>query len=213
MSETQRHIDGGRVSNERPDSEGRSADAVIAAGALKNPVRWFLHGLLTDRPMSASELAELAEMRPSAVRRHLRAMRAAGVIEIAGLRTRRNTAEQVYRSCKDLILTKAARADQTVEERRRFDAYTLKVAIGEALRSLVSSDAARSIDRVDECVTRIPMRVDEDGWAELARAHEEFFFHVLELRDRIEKRVRDEEKATSIRATSFILFFEASPPR
>jgi DNA-binding transcriptional ArsR family regulator len=163
--------------------------------------------------MSAGELAERAEMKPSAVRRHLREMRTAGVVEIVDLRSRRNMAEQVYRARKDFILTKEDRAGQTAEERRRFDAYTLKVVIGEALRSIVSREARRSSDEADECVTRIPMHVDEEGWAELAGAHEEFFFRVMELRDRIEKRTQGEGKVAPIRATSFILFFEVSPPR
>lgn len=186
---------------------------MIAAKALKNPVRWFLHAILGDRPMSASELAELAEMSPSAVRRHLREMRTAGVVEIVDLRSRRNTAEQIYQARKDFILTKADRADQTVEERRRFDAYTLKVVIGEALRSIVSRDAKRSLEGSDECVARIPMLVDEEGWGELARAHEEFFLRVLDLRDRIEKRSQGKGEGAPIRATSFILLFEVSPPR
>jgi DNA-binding transcriptional ArsR family regulator len=198
------------VNDERAQRSEPIADGAIAAGALDHPIRWFLIALLGDRPMTAAELAQAAEMKPSAVRRHLREMRAAGTIEVVEVRSRRNAAEQVYRTCTDFIFTQAQRAEQSPDERRRFDAYILKVAIGEALRSLVSSEARRSRGRADECVTRVPMILDDEGWAELASAHEDFVLRTIELRGHAEERLKEKD-AKSIRATSFVLFFEVSP--
>ncbi|MBS1878553.1 MAG: winged helix-turn-helix transcriptional regulator, partial [Actinobacteria bacterium] len=95
--------------------------------------------LLSDRPMSANELAEQVEINPSAIRRHLREMRAAETIEVVEVRRRRGTAEQVYGVCADFILSEAERAEASPDTRRRLDGYVLKVALGEALRSLVSN--------------------------------------------------------------------------
>ncbi|HET7591267.1 MAG TPA: helix-turn-helix domain-containing protein [Solirubrobacterales bacterium] len=199
------------ASADKPDPQRRPADGATAARVRRNPIRWFLAMLLSDRPMSASELARAAEMEPTAVRRHLREMEKAGAIELLELRRRRGTNEKFYRLCSDFVISDEERAKLTLEERRRIDAYTLKVALGEALRSLVSRPTASSQGRADNCLTRVPMVLDEEGWTELARLHYESYLKVMDLREQVERRLRSRGEE-GIRATSLILFFEVSPP-
>jgi len=178
---------------------------------MEHPVRWYIAMLLSDRPMSAHQLALLVEMTPGAVRRHLREMEKAGAIGVADLRTRRGAAEKIYELRSDFILSEEERAELSLEQRRRIDAYILKVGFGEALRSLVSKPTASSQGRADSCVTRIPMVLDEEGWAELARIHLETYLKVMDLRDRIEQRLQQAGEE-GFRATSLLLCFEVTPP-
>lgn len=189
----------------------RSAEGALASGAIEHPIRWFLATLLSDRPMSAGELAKVVELEPSAVRRHLRAMEAAAAIEVVEVRARRGAGEKVYALRSDFILSEKERAEISLEVRRRIDGYTLKVGLGEALRSLVSSPTASSQGRADNCLTRIPMVLDEEGWSELARIHYDAYLKVMELRERVERRLRGRDEE-GIRATSLILCFEVTPP-
>ena len=161
--------------------------------------------------MSAGELAKVVELEPSAVRRHLRAMEAAAAIEVVEVRARRGAGEKVYALRSDFILSEEERAEISLEVRRRIDGYTLKVGLGEALRSLVSSPTASSQGRADNCLTRIPMVLDEEGWSELARIHYDAYLKVMELRERVERRLRGRDEE-GIRATSLILCFEVTPP-
>lgn len=183
----------------------------IAAGASDHPIRWFFATLLSDQPMSAVELAEIAEMKPSAVRRHLRAMRAAEVIEVVEVRQVRNSQEQVFGLCADFLVTEDERAELAPAVRRKIDGYTLRVALGEALRSMRSSTGAE--ERLDHCLTRVPLELDEEGWAELAQIHLESYERVMEARERARERMQGGNVGEPIRATSLILFFEVSPPR
>lgn len=189
----------------------RPADGLVASGGHKHPVRLLIAGLLGDRPMSANDLAEVVEMKPSAIRRHLREMRAANVIEVVDVRRRRGTAEQVYGACSDFIVTDEEWALLSPDQRRRVNGYILKIALGEAGRSLVSSSPTGSQERPDTCLTRVPMLVDEEGWTELARMHSAFYLRVMETRGRIEERLAD-GASEPFRATSLIACFEVSPP-
>ena len=189
----------------------RSADGAFASGAIKHTIRWYFATLLSDRPMTATELGAVVEMTPNAVRRHLRAMEEAEAIEVVEVRARRGAGEKVYALRSDFILSEQERAELSLEVRRRIDGYTLKVGLGEALRSLVSSPTASTQGRADNCLTRIPMVLDEEGWTELARIHYDSYLKVMELRERVEGRLASSGE-DGIRATSLILCFEVSPP-
>jgi predicted transcriptional regulator len=186
---------------------GSVVNGAAASRALRFPSRWLFAIILSDRPMSAGELAEVVEMKPSAIRPHLREMEKAGAIEVVETRTRRGTMEKVYGLCSDFIISEEERAELSLEERRRIDAYTLKVGLREAVRSLVSKPTASSQGRVDNCLTRVPMVLDEEGWTELAQLHYESFLRVMELRDRVEQRMRS-SGGDAFRATSLIVCFE-----
>jgi predicted transcriptional regulator len=186
-------------------------DGASAADTKRHPIRWLIGTLLSDRPMTASELAEQAEMKPSAVRRHLREMEKAGTIEVVEMRPRRGAGEKVYRSRSDFIVSAEERAELSLDERRRLAAYTLKVGLREALRSLVSEPKERSQGQADNVLARVPIVLDAEGWNELAQVHVHFYEKVMELRDRAEQRLRDRGEE-GIRATSLILLFEVTPP-
>lgn len=196
-------------SADKPSQPRRPSDGAVISDVKRHPIRWFIAMLLSDRPMSASELASATEMKASAVRRHLREMEQGGAIDVIELRTRRGAAEKYYKLCRDFIITDLERAELSVEERRRIDAYTLKVSLGEALRSLVSRPTTRSQGRADNCLTRVPMVLDEEGWTELARIHYESYSKVMDLREQAERRLRARSE-TGFRATSVILCFEVT---
>lgn len=198
-------------SADKPAPRRRPADGAIASEVKRHPIRWFLAMLLSDRSMSASDLARATEMEASAVRRHLREMEKVGTIEVIELRARRGAGEKYYRLCSDFIITDQERAELSLAERRRIDAYTLKVSLGEALRSLVSRPTARSQGRADNCLARVPMVLDEEGWTELARIHYECYLKVIDLREQAEQRLRSRSDK-GFRATSIILCFEVTAP-
>jgi DNA-binding transcriptional ArsR family regulator len=181
-----------------------------AANTAPHPVRWRLATILAERPLSAAELAAGTGMSADKVRRHLRALRAEGVLEVVEERRRRNTAEQVYRLKLDFGLAIEDYAQTDFETRRRINGAVLKVALREATRSLVTAPTRRALERVDVCVTRVPLSVDEQGWTELAEIHAEAFGKVMALRERTEARLRKSGEEP-IPAASVVLCFEVSP--
>ena len=57
---------------------------------------------------------------------------------------------------------------------------------------------------------RVPLAVDEQGWSELTRIHEEAFQKVMELRERTETRLLGDDEV-AIPAVSVQLCFEVIP--
>jgi DNA-binding transcriptional ArsR family regulator len=189
----------------------RTAGRAAAAEVAKYPVRMYIAALLFDRPMTANELAAATEMSVSTVRRHLRAMRNAHAVEITETHKRRGTAEQVYGPTGPFLLDQDEYSRLTPKQRRQIGGYILKASLTEATRSLVSNPSKRSLERDDVCFARTPIQVDEEGWAELAKIHSDALQRVIELRERVEDRI-GESDAETFRATSVILWFEASSP-
>jgi len=68
-----------------------------------------------------------------------------------------------------------------VEDRQAFSRHIFALVAANATTAL---DAKTFVERPDYHVSRVPMRVDEDGWTELRDLHEEALERILEIQER-----------------------------
>lgn len=175
---------------------------------VDHPDRVMLANVLADAPVSAAELAEKTQLPVAKVRRELRAMKEEGLIESVKSEGRRGTVEHFYTVIGEMILDKADLGELNIDQRRRLNSQILKLALAEAIAALVTKPSRRSIERDDSALVRIPMRVDERGWKEVAEIHEETIRRVLDAREKIAARLATDGDDL-FWATSLIVFFDA----
>ena len=153
----------------RATSSGREAvvtERLVTASV--HPVRAAMLVRLAARPASIGELAiGIGETR-SKVRYHARKLIEAGLIEVAGKRPTRGTAETLYRPALSLVVHDGEFRELGPQEWRRFSERTITLAVHAILASLRSG---RFEDRADGTAVHMQMIVDEQGWKEMSKLH------------------------------------------
>jgi DNA-binding Lrp family transcriptional regulator len=176
--------------------------------SLENPDRMMLSALISEGPISAAELAARTGLSAGKVRRELRHMRAEDLIESVEEKTRRGTVERFYIVSGELVMLEDELAQLSIDQRRRFYAFFLKIALTEAGRMMVSKPTPGGVERNDAPFVRVVMHLDEEGWRELVRIHIDAYEQVIEARNRVADRL-NEKRETGFRATSILMFYES----
>jgi DNA-binding MarR family transcriptional regulator len=176
---------------------------------LDDPEQLLIVTELSEAPKSAAQLAEMTEIPPARIRRHIRQLREEGLVESVRSETRRGAAEHFHLVVGGLAIDEEGLAELSLEQRRQLNGYILKLALTEATRALVTHPVDRNLERTDGTIARIPLWTDETGWKELAKLHLEFWERVEETRERIAKRLEDEDEQ-GFKVCSVILFFESA---
>ena len=87
-------------------------DLDITLAALADPTRRHVIELLRERPRRAGELAADCGMSGPAMSRHLRVLRASGLVEVEEERIEQDARLRVYRLCSEPFLALQAWLDQ-----------------------------------------------------------------------------------------------------
>lgn len=174
--------------------------------ALAHPLRIRILALLEERDASPVQLAEHLDATLGTVAYHVRTLENLGLIEMVATHQRRGATEHVY----------AAREHPRVSDRAWSAASaTAKQALMSAILSQAGEYAARSaaaggFDRADAHATRTALRLDEKGWAALAKATQKWLGEV----QRIEEQTKQRSASTATDTFDVglvILLFEALP--
>jgi AcrR family transcriptional regulator len=187
------------------NGDGRSR----RTGAAALPHRLRLPQLLkifNERIASVEELSRELDVPERDVRRLVGELRAGEMIEVAEERTRDGEVDVYYRA-SPLILDDEHWAQLSLADRQRISAGVGHLITGEIDQALQdgSFDA-----RVDRYLTRLPVRVDEQGWRELMAIHEKAFRACLEAQERSAERLRRNGEA-GVEGRSVQALFE--PPK
>lgn len=177
-------------------------------GNSEDPERLLIAAEIAEAPKSAAQLAEATGLPLARVRRHLREMREEGAIESVAKKSKRGTVEHFNLLVWGLLQDEEGLAQLSLDERRRLYGNILKIVLTEATRALVTNPTDRGLERLDGALVRTPILTDEAGWAELAQLHREFYDRILEVRERIAKRL-EREGSDGFKASSVLLLFEA----
>ncbi len=70
------------------------------------------------------------------------------------------------------------------------------------------SRRGRFCERPDHYVTRIPLRVDEEGWRELNAAYADLVARIFDAQDNSAQRMAASESEAGIKTTAVAMFFE-----
>jgi DNA-binding transcriptional ArsR family regulator len=172
--------------------------------ALAHPLRIRILAHLQERPASPVRLAQQLDSTLGRVAHHVRVLYELGLIELVATRRRRGAIEHIYRAHELPRFSDAAWGQVGPASRQRVVAAVLD-QIGDYVSG---SAAAGGFDRTDASLSRVPLRLDGQGWEELAAASKRW----LAEADRIhaDARIRGETcEAELFDAGLVLLVFEA----
>jgi DNA-binding transcriptional ArsR family regulator len=155
--------------------------------AVANPTRLDILNELVDRgPSSPSKIARrLDHVSVNLVSHHIKVLRELGCVELVDEVKHGGRTERIYRANKRHFFT--------AEESELMNAQELRSVTLDVLR-LLSQDVEESLladcfDRlVDQHLSRIPLRVDQEGWEEVVEILDRALHQVEAVARRVEAR-------------------------
>ncbi len=189
----------------------RSPDATLGA-AVAHPLRCRCLTILADRVASPAEIARELRLEVSNVGYHVGALAEAGLIEEVGQRPVRGAVEHFYRAVVRPITSTEDEEELPLDKRLSFARTIWSLITANATTALATGSA---VERPEHHLTRVPLRVDEQGWAELAEAHMELYERVYEIQADAAERLGSTPEDPGISTLSVLAFFEtpeAAPP-
>lgn len=188
----------------------RSPDATLGA-VVAHPMRCRCLAVLADRVASPAEIARELGLEVSGVGYHVNALAEAGLIEEVGQRPVRGAVEHFYKAVVRPITTTEKEAELSIGERLSF-ARTIWSLI--TANATIAIEAGTLVERPEHHLTRVPLRVDEEGWLELADAYMDLYERVYEIHEESVKRLGGRPDDPGISVLSVLAFFETpdDPP-
>jgi DNA-binding transcriptional ArsR family regulator len=179
----------------------------VLVKALSHPVRMRALEILSGKIASPTEISEEIDVPLSNVAYHVRVLDELGLVEVVEEEAVRGSVAHFYEA-----------VDHPLMDNNNWNSLNPKVknALSGHLAESLINDIADSFKtalfdkRDDRQVSRVPMRVDAQGWREIAKIHADAVQSVHKAQAAAEERLRktDEE---GVQAISGILFFEAPP--
>lgn len=170
-----------------PKAETLTLGAVVA-----HPLRSQCLTFLAERTASPVEIAAELDENLGNVSYHIRKLWKAGVVEIVEEKPVRGAMEHFYRSVKRPMFSDDEIAEASVEDRQAFSRHIFSLVTANATTAL---DAQTFVERPDYHISRVPMRVDEDGWKELRDLHEETLERIFKIQEGITERLAGTDDA------------------
>jgi DNA-binding transcriptional ArsR family regulator len=182
----------------------RSPEATLGA-TVAHPLRCRCLAILADRVASPAEIARELGLEVSNVGYHVGALADAGLIEEVGQRPVRGAVEHFYRAIVRPITSTEEEAELSIEKR---------ISFARTIWSLITANATTAIqsgilvERPEHHLTRVPVRVDEQGWSDLAEAYMELYERVYEIQTASAERLGKDPDEPGISVLSVLAFFE-----
>jgi DNA-binding transcriptional ArsR family regulator len=189
----------------------RSPDSTLGA-VVAHPLRCRCLAILGERAASPAEIAREIHVEVSKVGYHVSALAKAGLLEEVGQRPVRGAVEHFYRAVARPITLTDDEAELSTEERISFARTIWSLITANATTAL---EAGTLVDRADHHLTRVPLRVDEQGWQELVHSYMELYERVYEIQTDAAQRLGQDPANPGISTLSVLAFFETpetAPP-
>ena len=174
--------------------------------AMSHPLRVRIFAMLQERTACPVELADWLGARLGTVAYHVRTLHRLGLVELVDETRVRGAVAHHYRARERLYVSDEAWADAAPIAKQAAVSSTLQT-IDEYARA---SAAAGGFDRGDAHLSRLGIRLDPQGWKELAAVAT----HLLEEAARIEQEAKerlaeDPHIEGTVDAAMVIMMFEA----
>jgi hypothetical protein len=184
-------------------------DKSTAASVLAHPVRVRVLEILNERDMSPIEFCREGfapeSMDVSHVAYHFRELAEYGCLKVIEENKRRGSIEHVYRGIGRAYFSDVEWSALNPEERSRIS----KTVVQGLLARIEGAVMTGTFDRRDDRhLSWIAMKLDEQGWREMATTLAAAFGEVEQIRSDAEKRL-SETNTTAIPSTCAILGFES----
>ena len=174
--------------------------------AMAHPLRIRILALLTERDASPVALAHQLDTTLGRVAYHVRTLEQLGLIELVATHQRRGATEHVYAARERPRFSDSAWAASSPITKQ----VMMSAVLSQVGEYVTRSAAAGGFERSDAHFTRTALKLDEEGWSELAGATKQWLAQVQEIEDRTTARVaRTGEQPLD--AGLVVMFFQASP--
>jgi DNA-binding transcriptional ArsR family regulator len=176
--------------------------------ALAHPIRVRALQLLEGRTLTPKQIAAELDLPLENVSYHVRTLAKFGLIKLERRRMgRRGAVEHLYRT--------ASRPRITADTWEQLPDYVKEAMMGTILGQVVHLATAalghEGFSRTDAHLSRRPVVVDEEGFAEISAIVTKALDEVSAAEDRAGKRLSKADQ-DGIRATVVAMLFEAAPP-
>ena len=174
------------------------------AKALSHPMRARILVILNERVASPNEIAEMIDERLPNVSYHVRALLDLGCIELVDTAQRRGAIEHYYRA-----VVRPFFSDSDWKRIPRSG----RQAISDTLLHVIWDDVSDSIEagafdsRADRYLSHSPMRVDEQGWSEIARVMARALGEVEKIESQSARRLK-KSKESGVPTSVVLMQFE-----
>jgi DNA-binding transcriptional ArsR family regulator len=174
--------------------------------AISHPLRSRLLALLEEQPASPAVLAERLGERLGTVAYHVRLLHELGLIDLVSTRQRRGATEHFYKARAHPRFSDEAWAELGPVAKQRI----LTSSLARIHEWASMSAAAGGFDRTDAHFTRSPLKLDERGWTELAKATKKWLVQVETIQAKAAHRLEGKPHE-GLEVGLTILLFEAVP--
>jgi DNA-binding transcriptional ArsR family regulator len=175
-------------------------------GALvSHPTRVKAYVILTERVASPKQIADEIGEDVTHVGYHVRKLEELKLIELVDEQQVRGAVKHFYRATKRPYLGPDAIEEMSVEDREALTLYTLQLAMADFSRAL---DAGTFDSRPNRWLVRVPLQLDETGFAEMSELHEAFYRDTLEIQSNSAARLAENGGDGAIPTVSTATFFE-----
>ncbi|HEV2791672.1 MAG TPA: hypothetical protein VGV69_10275 [Solirubrobacterales bacterium] len=160
--------------------------------------------ILCDRTASPAELAVELREDIGNINYHVNQLVKAGAVELVEERPARGAIEHFYKAIIGPYLRDDDFAELTIKQRDTFSRRILSMVTSNASTALEAQTfAARS----DMHISRVPLRVDEQGWKELSEVYDKALERIFDIHEGSAER-RAAEDDPGIPVVAFSTFFE-----
>ena len=169
----------------------RATDDPRYVKAVAHPLRIRILAMLAERPASPVQLAPQLGSTLGRVGYHVRVLRDAGLLELVETRRRRGAIEHIYTAAPVPRFSDAAWERAGAAVRRRATAALL-----EQIGDYVAGSAEHGgFDRPDANLSRVPLRLDEEGRRDLVAAGLRWLAEAGDIQQRALERARGDDDA------------------
>lgn len=164
----------------------KKAKASTLGAIVAHPLRSECLTLLSERTASPAEIAVELNENLGNVSYHVRKLWRSGSIEIVEEKPVRGAMEHFYRSVQRPFFSDKEIEEATPDQRTAFSRHIFSLVAANATTALATGTF---VERPDYHISRVPMRVDEEGWAAMRDIQEETLERILQVQEECAKRL------------------------
>lgn len=163
----------------------------IVAKAFAHPLRVQILIILNEKVASPNMLAQQLDESLNLVAYHVRVLEKYDCIELVDTKQRRGATEHFYRATRRQLLTDDQWAQMPASLRPGMATAVLK-SIFEDIEEASKTGTLEEVDEVH--ISRTPMVLDKQGWAEVSSLLKGTFDQLLEIQTAASERVADSKE-------------------
>jgi len=189
-----------------PKTKKKDGVEQIVAKAFAHPLRVQILIILNEKVASPNMLSQELDQSLNLVAYHVRVLEKYDCIELVDTKQRRGATEHFYRATRRQFLTDSEWARMPENLRPGLAGAMLK----SVFEDLEAASNSGTLDQVDDLhLSRTPMVVDKQGWADVSDLLRQTLDRVLEIQAEASQRIAEGNDEAGILSKVHILHFKS----